>query len=383
MHRSKMTKSKIINYLVGLLLIAYYLICIRNSYLQIVTFKNGWYLGEWIINYQDGGFKRRGLFGSLFIFVNEMTAILLEYIVFAFVFLIYTTFFYLLFTLFWKKKNSLLTLSLLLLPSGLGMLLKDPTVAAKKDIFFLVLFLMYFMALRARIIINDMVVSVLIIVCILNHEAAFFYLPSVSYIFFIYAKGSVSHKIKRIAFFQILPALFTLFLLYRYGFSIRTPDSLVFLKNHGLVLGQLGIYEYDPAFDVISFYKKHLYGYELYSISILISSFTFLIYYRLNKLRISSIFLVFQLLCLLPLFYLAYDWGRWLNILFTVLTIIAGSEKTAEDTWSKDAVAILIIIFNSLWSTMVLHLGFVSFPVIDLFLKKLFYFLYFKLKNIV
>lgn len=127
-------KSKIINYIIGILFLIYYFISIRNSYLQIVTYKNSWYLGEWIINYQDGGFKRRGLFGSIFIFLNEITHINLKYPVFSFVFLIYTLFFCLLIRLFLFFKNNLITIAILLLPSGFGMPLKDPSIAAKKDI---------------------------------------------------------------------------------------------------------------------------------------------------------------------------------------------------------------------------------------------------------
>ncbi|WP_292010117.1 hypothetical protein, partial [Chryseobacterium sp.] len=86
----------IINYLIGIICLIYALSSIKNSYLQIIVNRNGWYLGEWLINYQDGGFKRRGFFGTFFIFINELTKIKLEYIVFAFIVLIYTTFFFLL-----------------------------------------------------------------------------------------------------------------------------------------------------------------------------------------------------------------------------------------------------------------------------------------------
>lgn len=375
-------KSKVINYIIGILFLIYYFISIQNSYLQIVTYKNGWYLGEWIINYQDGGFKRRGLFGTLFIFLNEITHINLEYLVFSFVFLIYTLFFYLLIKLFWKTKNSLITIAILLLPSAFGMLLKDPTIAAKKDIFFMLLYLIYSISLKSKIIINDFVITFFIIISILNHEACFFYLPFVAFTYFIKNQGSAISKIKKIAIFQILPAVLTMAILYKFGMDIRTDNSIVFLKEHGLQLGQLGIYEYDPHFDVLNFYKEHMYGYQTYSISMLISLLTFGIYYRFNKLKINFAFIIVQILFLIPLFYIAYDWGRWINILFSLLTIYIAGEKTLVSSTKKDIIALILIAFNVLWSMMVLHQGFVTFPALDSFIKKAYYFIFYKIQKI-
>ncbi len=375
-------KSKIINYITSILFLIYYFISIQNSYLQVVTYKNGWYLGEWIINYQDGGFKRRGLFGSIFIFLNEITHIKIEYLVFTFLFAIYTVFFFLLVKLFWKNNNSLMTIAILLLPSAFGMLLKDPTIAAKKDIFFMLLYLVYFMSLKAKMIIPDFIITFFIIICILNHEASFFYLPFVAFTYFIKNKTTAISKLKKIFIFQILPAIITMGILYKFGMDIRTNSSITFLKAHGLQLGQLGIYEYDPNFDVLNFYKKHIYGYQTYSISLLISLITFGIYYKFNELKINFRFIIVQTLFLIPLFYIAYDWGRWINIVFSLLTIYVAGEKTLASSTKKDIIALIIIAFNFLWSMMVLHQGFATFPALDSFIKKLYYFIFYKIQNI-
>lgn len=375
-------KSKIINYILSIILIIYYFISMQNTYLQIVINKNGWYLGEWIINYQDGGFKRRGLFGTIFIFLNEITKINLEYIIFSFLFLVYTLFFYTLIKLFWRNKNNLITISILLLPSAFGMLLKDPTIAAKKDIFLLLLYLLYFVSFNSKIIINDFVITFFIIISILNHEASFFYLPFIAFTYFIKNENSALQKIKKVITFQILPAVITMAILYKFGMNIKTDNSILFLKEHGLQLGQLGIYEYDPNFNVLNFYKEHSYGYQIYSISILISILTFWIYYKFNNLKINIVFIIVQTVFLIPLFYIAYDWGRWTNIIFSLLTIFITGEKTVISNLKKDIIAIILIVFNSLWSMMVLHQGFVTFPVLDNFLKRLIFFLYFKIQNI-
>ncbi|KFF75078.1 hypothetical protein HX13_07500 [Chryseobacterium sp. P1-3] len=99
-------KTKLINYIIGFILIIYYYFSIKTSYNLIVLNKGGWYFGEWIINYQDGGFKRRGLLGTLFIWINELTDIKLEHIVFAFIFFtLYCLFFLFYSSFFWKEKK--------------------------------------------------------------------------------------------------------------------------------------------------------------------------------------------------------------------------------------------------------------------------------------
>ncbi|UWX59526.1 hypothetical protein N0B40_14035 [Chryseobacterium oranimense] len=375
-------KSKIINYIIGIIFLIYYCISIQNTYLQIVTYKNGWYLGEWIINYQDGGFKRRGLFGTIFIFLNEITHIPIEYFVFSFLFVIYTVFFFLLVKLFWKNSNSLMTIAILLLPSAFGMLLKDPTIAAKKDIFFMLLYLIYFMSLKSKIMIKDLVITVLIIVSILNHEVSFFYLPFVAFTYFIKNEGTTIDKLKKIFISQIIPAVLIMGILYKFGMDIKTNNSITFLKAHGLQLGQLGIYEYDPNFDILNFYKEHIYGYQTYSISLLISLIIFGIYYKFNGLKINFRFIIVQALFLIPLFFIAYDWGRWINILFSLLTIYIAGEKTLASNTKKDIVALILIAFNFSWSMMVLHQGFLTFPALDSLIKRAYYFIFYKIQKV-
>nr|WP_315030709.1 hypothetical protein [uncultured Chryseobacterium sp.] len=375
-------KTKIINYIIGFLLVIYYYISVQNTYLQVVFHKNGWYLGEWLINYQDGGFKRRGLFGTVFIFLNEVTGIQLEWIVFAFVALLYTLFFYLLIKLFIQKKNTLLTLSLLLLPAGLGMILKDPTIAAKKEILIFLLYLIYFLYLESQKKVRDILVTLCIIIAILNHEAAFFYIPFVSFTYFIKDREPSSVKIKKILFYHFVPAIVTLLILYKFGYSISTENSITFLKDHGLNLVLKGIYGYDPHYNVLNFYKANLYEYLTYLISLFFASLTFFIYCRFNKISIDKRFLAIQAIFLIPLFYVAYDWGRWINIFFTLLTIFIAGEKQVNSTLKQDLIAIILILFNSIWTMLLFTQGFITFPALDAFIKKVYYFIYFKIQKL-
>ncbi|WP_250253748.1 hypothetical protein [Chryseobacterium sp. Marseille-Q3244] len=372
-------KTKIINYIIGLIFLIYYCICISNSYIQLVFHKNGWYLGEWLISYQDGGFKRRGLFGTLFIVLNELTNIKLEFLVFAFVSIVYAVFFTLLIQLFMQKKNTLLTISIVLLPAGMGMVLKDPTIIAKKEIIIFLLYLIYFLKLESKKTVKDIAVSFFIILAILNHEAAFFYIPFVSFTYFIKDNSPSFIKIKKIILYHLAPAVVTMLLLYKFGYSISTPHSIQFLQEHGLTLVLKGIYGYDPNYNVLNFYKAHSYGYFTYLISLFFATITYYIYCRSNEISISKKFLVVQAIFLIPLFYVAYDWGRWINIFFTLLTIFIAGEPQLVSTFKKNITALVLILFNSLWKMLLFTAGFLTFPAVDTIIKKLYYFIYFKL----
>lgn len=375
-------KTKVINYIISLILIVYYYISITTTYSLIVINKGGWYLGEWLINYQDGGFKRRGFFGSLFVFINEITKINLENIIFSFLFLVYTLFFYLLIKLFWKEKNNLLVIALVLLPAGFGMMVKEPSIASKKEIIFFLFYLIYILCIRSKIVIKDFVITLFIIMAILTHEAAFFYLPFVSFTYFVNNKGSSADKIKKIFIYQLIPSTLIMVFLFKFGINISTENSVLFLKNHGLILQELGIYEYDPNYNVLDIYKANIYSYQTYIISIILGAFTFYIYCKLNAVKINFLFLTIQTIFLIPLFYLAVDWGRWVNIFFSLLTIFMVTQQKLVLTRKQEIISILLIVFNSSWTMLLKTTGFITFTFLDDFLKQVYYFVYFKIQKI-
>jgi hypothetical protein len=67
----------------------YFLIAITAIYTLAFTFlhnvrSDGYILGDWLVNYQDGGFKRRGLSGSFFFLLQDMTGVKLNILVYIF-----------------------------------------------------------------------------------------------------------------------------------------------------------------------------------------------------------------------------------------------------------------------------------------------------------
>lgn len=61
-------------------------------------------LGDWLINYYDGGFKRRGLSGIFVFFIQDILNIDIQMIVFMIQISFYTLFFIFLFLILKEKK---------------------------------------------------------------------------------------------------------------------------------------------------------------------------------------------------------------------------------------------------------------------------------------
>ena len=77
---------------------------------------NGFILGDWLVNYQDGGFKRRGLSGSIFFWLQDITGISLTVLVYVTQMVLYLFFFIILFKFLRKKNISLLFFTLMISP---------------------------------------------------------------------------------------------------------------------------------------------------------------------------------------------------------------------------------------------------------------------------
>ncbi|WP_346983373.1 hypothetical protein [Chryseobacterium sp. POE27] len=123
----------------------YFLIAVTAVYTLVFTwyynFKDdGYILADWLINYQDGGFKRRGLSGSFFFLLQDLTGLRLNYLVYFAQFLIISGFFLMYTKLIRYKVTDLLYLSLLLSPVGFVGLLNTVTYVGKKEFIVFLIF---------------------------------------------------------------------------------------------------------------------------------------------------------------------------------------------------------------------------------------------------
>ncbi|SQB42721.1 hypothetical protein [Chryseobacterium jejuense] len=119
----------------------YFLIVVTAIYTLAFTLAfnlkdDGYILADWLINYEDGGFKRRGLSGSFFFILQDITGLSLNYIVYFFQFIIISLFFWCYTKLIRYKVTDLLYLSLLLSSIGFVGLLNTVTYVGKKNLLY-------------------------------------------------------------------------------------------------------------------------------------------------------------------------------------------------------------------------------------------------------
>lgn len=301
----------------------YFLIAITAVYTLAFTLAfnlkdDGYILADWLINYEDGGFKRRGLSGSFFFILQDITGFSLNYIVYFFQFIIISLFFWCYTKLIRYKITDLLYLSLLLSSIGFVGLLNTVTYVGKKEFIVFLLFT-YFVYLLDRGKLSkskEYIFCFLLFISTLLHEVTLFYVPY--FAIALYVKNGKLEIRRYIKYFLavIIPAA----AIVLFGKNVNEGMSLEILNSRG-VHPTYGIFYWN--IDERQYIKEHLNEYLLYFISLAISVFHIGYYLKyLNGRKILYILLIGAFIFSFPLFYLAIDWGRWMYIHMMLMIIL-------------------------------------------------------------
>lgn len=309
----------------------YFLIAVTALYTLIFTwyynFKDdGYILADWLINYQDGGFKRRGLSGSFFFLLQDLTGLRLNYLVYFAQFLIISGFFLMYTKLIRYKATDLLYLSLLLSPVGFVGLLNTVTYVGKKEfIVFLIFTWFVYLLNNDKLSKNkEYLFCIALFTATFLHEVVLFYVPYFTIAIYL-KKGQFEYR-RYIKYF--LSAGIPVLLILAFGKNVNEGQSLQILATRG-VHPTYGIFYWN--INERDYIKEHIREYLLYFISLAFSVFHLSYYLKFLKDRkFISILLMGAFLFSLPLFYLAIDWGRWMYI-HMMMIIVAFALLLHED----------------------------------------------------
>lgn len=306
--------SKILIYLLIVATAIYTLV-----FTYIYNFKDdGYILADWLINYQDGGFKRRGLSGSFFFLLQDITGIGLNYLVYFCQFSIISLFFWCYTKLIRYKVTTLLYVSLLLSSIGFVGLLNTVTYVGKKEfiVFLLFTWFVYLLDQEKLSKYKECLFCILLCVSTLLHEVTLFYIPY--FAIALYVKTGNFEAKRYIKYFLAagIPAV----LIILFGKNVNEGMSLEMLNRRG-VYPTYGIFYWQ--IDERLYIKEHIKEYRLYIISLAISIIHIGYYLKyLNNRKLLSILLAGAFLFSLPLFYLAIDWGRWMYIHMMLIIVL-------------------------------------------------------------
>jgi hypothetical protein len=286
--------------------------------------KSGWFIGDWLINYSDGGFKRRGLAGNLFFLLQNITGFQLNVLVEIVLIILYSLFFYILLDIIWEKKINFLFFTLLLSPLTFLFYFNDTSIVGRKELIVFLIYV-YFIKLLVRnnlSLTKDWVICIGIVIATLIHEFTFVYMPYFLFALFLFTNEI---NLKRQFFYAsafILPFIFILL----FGKNINEGNTFQILLNRGLDLrNKVSIFTWPDDFNTLQHIKVRWSAYFLYLISFLWCLMHFGFYvHSVNKKQFNQLllFFVFAILFSTPIFIKAIDWGRWLHIHFTLFTIL-------------------------------------------------------------
>ncbi|MDD3877363.1 MAG: tetratricopeptide repeat protein [Bacteroidales bacterium] len=340
-----------------------------NLYLQ----PHSYILGDWLINYADGGFKRRGLSGSFFFLLQDLTTIKLQF----FVLLTQLFCYFIFFKYFYKiLKNRIIDIyyfTLLLSPLTLLYFFNDIETLGRKEIILFAIFA-YFTYLLSNNKLTprkEYFILFLLTLTTLLHEVIFFYTPFFGLTLYFFNKKI---ELKRYSLY-VLSSFIPLLIIYLFGSSINNGDSIDILYERGVVFSLYGIFmwpdRWDSILHVIENIKAEFAGYMLYFVSLTLGLLHFTGFvFNTNKLLLKKFLTAFLIVFLttLPLFIIALDWGRWLNmhfIFFLILFAFLLPEETVESQQNNSILSnkqnlkfLLLIPFCLIWSMPMYMKGF-------------------------
>ena len=170
--------KKILKYIgiIAIVIIVFNLIF--NSYFRMRK-NDGYVLGDWLINYQDGGFKRRGLSGSFFFLLQDVSGLSLNILVLSFQLIVISLFFYFFTKLLMQKQITLLYLSLLLSPLGFIAYFNCVDYVGKKEFLLFAIFSYFAYQVNSSMLTKrkEYIICVLLFIATLFHEIVFFFVP--------------------------------------------------------------------------------------------------------------------------------------------------------------------------------------------------------------
>lgn len=330
-------KNKKLTFIILLIISSLIILSFYDSLSFRIKIADGYALGDWLINFEDGGFKRRGLSGTFFLAISRLSGIYVGNLVLSFVIASYILFFVLLSYFISKVKFTIYNVLLIIQPTIFLLVLNDKYVVGRKEILLFIVFLTYLILyLKQRMLTwgNTLLTSSLLLITMFFHEIVVFYIP---YFLILPINDYFNEKIplekKKIG--VILVSVFIPMLLFTFfGTEINCGNTKNILLKYGVnervmdgVLNWPKISLFDFDTNVVNFSIKH--NYFLYMIPLILGYFIIYTTYK-NSINIEKqirkrLFLkivFFLLLFSSFLFYVAPDWGRWINIHLIMSSLI-------------------------------------------------------------
>lgn len=329
-------------------------------------------ISEWLINYQ-GGFTRRGLIGEIIHQLEKIVFLSHRELILLFQITTYYLYFFLLFKLFKELKIDFILLLAIFSPLFLSYQFSEIEVLARKEIFaytFIVITSLLFSSNNIPKY-NYILFSIMLFLLVLIWEGIIFFFQY--FLFILFAKNGFIISKKRIfnIFLILMPSIITVYLVTFFKLS---PSQITLMCNsfNEDCYNAINFLHW-PLRSAISEVRT---GFKLsyllrYTLIFLIGFFPLFLLIKRSKILSKKnifgkhailIFFIIMTVLTLPIFYIAKDWARWINITYTLSIItfifclknkIINYEKPNLKWYlykNKFFMIFLIIIFCFSWS---------------------------------
>jgi hypothetical protein len=324
-------------------IISFYFIFISISVVVFLFQKNNipgdFSISEYLINY-SGGMTRRGLIGTVSILLSNFTSVSIRLVILTFQIIFHLLFLFFLFKLLIrnKKNTSFVDFFCIFSPLFLIYPLAELESLGRKEILIFISFL-YLVYNDSR---NLKIISILysffiLPFIVLTWELVVLFFPFYLFVFCLKKKcKTLKEFLLIVAIF--IPSIFTFIFIWINPLSIEGHKimckNLQFLDN-GCWGGSSMLVTATIYFDTFEWIhdKANFFNYLNYFIYFVIGFFP--IFFTLSKAKnkfsdifllnkLNNIFLIFFLIYIpIPLIFIfALDWGRWINIVFTLTYIL-------------------------------------------------------------
>lgn len=280
-----------------------------------------WTFSDWLINYQDGGFKRRGLLGSLYILAYDYLKIPLWVSIYLSQAIAVSLFFYNIYKGLFRKKIDAYFISILFLPFALPfffMVFQNHFIGRKEIL--LLAFASCFV-LKSETKYQSWFLLCTLFIGMLIHEMIYFYLP-----FFIYYLLKKEKEVNyKFITFMLLVLTIEALIIFFYGARLNEGNSLEIIKQRGVIFDKANIFTYFERVSEFDFIKKHLLSHIFLLSEFLVSVLIIIIYakkYLVNNYTEILVFTTISIIWVSPLFYLVIDWLRFFSVFIMLFYLI-------------------------------------------------------------
>lgn len=313
------------------------------SALRVLTFNDdGWIVGDWLINYSSG-FVRRGLSGELFLSISQLIKVKPNYVVWVFESIVFLVYLFILIKFLLKKTLNIWFVLFVFSPAALLFPIYFNEAAGRKEILLIATYALFVYLIdnnKAKKQLFYYFFSFLLGIVTLFHELVIFYLPYFILALYLFSIKNKEHLPIKKAIITISGSLIAFMFIFLFGMEIHGNALCSNLQGYGLsenVCSGILKFSYTPKLKgLFKIYEENNYLVN-YLLSLELALIPLIVFYSKLKNSIISSKRILQLFSLvfiysLPLFVVAIDWGRWINIhilmlAFTSLIILKNKQK--------------------------------------------------------